>query len=149
MPFVDVETYDSPGVVCRREAVLVRLGPDLEEMHLFPASRQLCQEEPQAKSDSRLVVVVLAVGDTGPAARHLHVAALHRLDVAHVVLVRQLAGDDVREDLELAVRVRGEAGAGLGSAWVENVPSFVALCRDLGTCMWGGMKEHSRRLGPR
>jgi len=62
------------------------------------------------------VVVVLAVGDTSSAARHLDVAALHRLDVAHVVLVGQLARDDVREDFELAVRVCGEAGAGLGSA---------------------------------
>ena len=69
---------------------------------------------------SRPVVIVLAVRDTRSTARHLHVAPLHRFDVAHVVLVRELAGDDVREDLEFAVRVGRESGPGLLSVTAES-----------------------------
>lgn len=61
------------------------------------------------------MLVVLGVCDTGTARGHLDVASLHRLDVAHVVLVGQLAGDDVREDLSFAVRVGRESLAGLDS----------------------------------
>lgn len=36
---------------------------------------------------------------------HLHISPLHDLDVAHVVLVGELARDDVREDFEFSVWV--------------------------------------------
>jgi hypothetical protein len=62
---------------------------------------------------SPLVIVVLAVGDTSATAGHLDISPLHRLDVAHVVLVRELARDNVAEDFKLAVRVGGETSAGL------------------------------------
>ena len=62
---------------------------------------------------SPLVIVVLAVGDTRATAGHLDISPLHRLDVAHVVLVRELSRDDVAEDLKLAVRVSGESSTGL------------------------------------
>ena len=62
---------------------------------------------------SPLVIVVLAVGDASATAGHLDISPLHRLDVAHVVLVRELARDNVAEDFKLAVRVGGETSAGL------------------------------------
>lgn len=68
--------------------------------------------------DSLLVLVVLGVGDTGTARGHLDVAPLHRLDVTHVVLVGQFAGDNVREDLGFAVRVSRESLTGLDRASV-------------------------------
>jgi CTP-dependent riboflavin kinase len=66
------------------------------------------------------VVVVLGVSDARTTRGHLHVSALHRLDVSHAVLVRQLARHDVAEDLGLSMRVRGEASTGSDSVLVDH-----------------------------
>ena len=63
--------------------------------------------------DSRIIRVVLGVSDTSSTDSVLNVPPFHRLDIAHAVLVAELARDDVREDFRFAVLVRGEAGRGL------------------------------------
>lgn len=65
------------------------------------------------------MVVVLGVSDARTSRSHLNVPALHRLDVPHAVLVRQLARHDVAEDLGLSMRVGGEASAGSDSVFVD------------------------------
>ena len=63
--------------------------------------------------DLPFVIVVFTMGNTSPSTRHLHVAPNHRLDVSHAVLVRELARDDVTEDLCFSVIVERESLSGL------------------------------------
>ena len=51
--------------------------------------------------------------NTGTGAGHLEITPAEGLDVAETVTVDELAVDNVREDLELAVRVGGESLGGL------------------------------------
>lgn len=74
------------GVVLWLQAVLVGLGPYLQEVDFLA-----------------LVVIVLGMRDPSASRCHLHISPLHDLDIAHVVLVGQLARDDVREDFEFSV----------------------------------------------
>jgi hypothetical protein len=67
-----------------------------------------------------LVAVVLGVADAGPRGGELDFAAAQVLEVAHAVLVLELAVDDVRPDEELGVRVRAEAGAALDAVFVYD-----------------------------
>jgi hypothetical protein len=60
---------------------------------------------PTMHKDSLLVVVVLGMTDSSTTRSHLHISPDHRLDVAHAIFVAQLAGDDVREDLEFPMRM--------------------------------------------
>jgi hypothetical protein len=66
------------------------------------------------------MVVVLGMSDSRTSRSHLHVSALHCLDVSHAVLVRELARHDVAEDLGLSMRVRGEASAGSDSVLIDH-----------------------------
>jgi len=60
-----------------------------------------------------LVGVEFRVTDSSTSRSHLDIPSLHSLDIAHAVFMTQLAGDDVREDLGLSVRMCGEAFARL------------------------------------
>lgn len=55
------------------------------------------------------VAVELGVRDAGSRARHLQIASLEHLEPPQRVLVLQLACNDVREDLKLAMAVRTKA----------------------------------------
>src|SRR5690606_11715155 len=78
----------SPG---RRQAGLVRLNPDLEDLGGF------------------VLQVVLAVSDTGTGAHHLHVAGLGTALVAQVVLMADGPFAYVGDDLHVAMRMRRKA----------------------------------------
>jgi hypothetical protein len=53
------------------------------------------------------------VTNPSPTRSHLNIPSLHSLDVAHAVFMAELAGDNVREDLGLSVRMCGKAFARL------------------------------------
>lgn len=74
---------------------------------------------------------------TFSARSELHIASLHPVEIIslralgalpdHAVTVRQLAAQDVTEDLGVAVRVRGEARAGRHAVLIEHPQATEAL----------------------
>jgi len=106
----------------------LRLDPDLQEM------RGLA-----------LRMVELAVLHAGAGAHALDVAGRNRLDVAQRVLVGETAGQDVADDLHVAVAVGAEAGARRDAVLVDHpqvakshVPRVVVI----------GEREAVKRLEP-
>lgn len=97
------------GLVRRRQAADVRLRPDLEEVHVFV-----------------LVAVVLRVANTGAGGSELDFAAAQLFEVAHAVLVLELAIHDVRPDEELRMAVSAEAGAAADAVFIDHAerPEF-------------------------
>jgi hypothetical protein len=90
-------------LVAGRDAGDVGLDPDLQEVrHLLGR------------------VVELAVLHAGAGAHALHVAGRDALDVAHAVLVREVALQHVADDFHVAVAVRAEAGAGRDAVLVDD-----------------------------
>ena len=89
-------------LVRRRQATHARLRPDLQEMTVFV-----------------LVAVVLGVADARAGRGELDFAAAQLLQVAHAVLVLELAVHDVRPDQEFGVAVRAEARAALDAVFVD------------------------------
>ena len=96
--------------VRRFQPGFTRLGPDLNEMH-----RQ------------RLVNVELGVFDSCSRGSELHFAPMDDLRVAQGVFVFQLAVDDVREDLVLAVRMSAEARRRLDTIFVQHAKTAEAV----------------------
>jgi hypothetical protein len=102
---------DSPSEVLRFEAGLIWQRPNLQEVDRDPDMSAWIHLAD--KDDILLVGVELRVTDSSTTRSHLHISPLHSLDIAHAVFMTQLAGDDVREDLSLSVRMCGEAFARL------------------------------------
>jgi hypothetical protein len=65
-------------------------------------------------------MVELAVLHAAARAHALHVAGRNALDVAHIVLVRQLAGEHITDDFHVAVAMRAEAGAGRNPVFIDD-----------------------------
>jgi hypothetical protein len=107
-------------LVAGRDAALVRLDPDLQEVR----RRAGC-------------VVELAVSHAAARAHALHVAgpddSLRRIAVgaagAHAVLVRQRAFEHVADDFHVAVAVRPEAAAGGNAVLVDDAEVAEAHAR--------------------
>lgn len=83
--------------------MLVGLGPYLQEVDFLAAPTSQQGSETATPTGLPLVVIVLGMRDPSASRCHLHISPLHDLDVAHVVLMGQLARDDVREDFEFSV----------------------------------------------
>jgi hypothetical protein len=65
-------------------------------------------------------MVELAVHHAAPGAHALNIARRDALDVAHAVLVRQVALQHVADDLHVAMAVRTEARAGRDAVFVDD-----------------------------
>jgi hypothetical protein len=87
----------------RFDAARVRLDPDLQEMH-----------------ELAIRGVVFAVANAGARAHALHVARPDHGAVAHRILVRQRALEDVADDFHVAVAVGAEALARLDAVFVDD-----------------------------
>src|SRR5256714_14971518 len=87
-------------LVARRHAFALRRYPDLQKVSRLVRRR-----------------VKLAVRDARARAHALHLAGSYDGRVAHAVAVLKRAGDDVRDDLHVAVRVRREARGGGGAGF--------------------------------
>ena len=110
-------------LIMRLQPPLIRLGPDLQKVHLIV-----------------LITVVFGMPNPRSRTRELHFAALQVLEIAHAVLVLERAVDDVAEDQELGVRVCAEACAGLHAVFVndaQGAPGLVArvVVRCEGECV--------------
>ena len=89
--------------VARRDAGHVGLDPDLQEMRGVVGR-----------------MVELAVLHTPPGAHALHIARRNALDVAHAVLVRQVAGQHIADDFHVAVAMCAKAGTGCNAIFVDD-----------------------------
>src|SRR2546423_775348 len=90
-------------LVARRHAFALRRYPDLQKVRRLVRRR-----------------VKLAVRDARARAHALHLAGSYDGRVAHAVAVLKRAGDDVRDDLHVAVRVRREARGGRDAVFVYD-----------------------------
>jgi len=82
-----------------------------------------------------LGVVELAVAHTAACAHALHIAGRNALDVAHAVLVRQLAREHVADDLHVAVAMGAKTGARRDAVLVDHpqiAPAHVLRVKILG-----------------
>jgi hypothetical protein len=100
-------------MIPRLQALGPRQDPNLQEMHpLAP------------------LLILLRMRDPRPCRRELHIAPLEAVEQLLVlalpfaaergVAVRQLATEDVAEDLEVAVWVRGESCPGRDAVFIQN-----------------------------
>jgi len=105
-------------LIARGDAAHIRLNPDLQEM------RGLA-----------LGVVELAVSHTAAGTHALHIARRYALDVAHAVLVGQLAREHITDDFHVAVTVGAKAGARGDAVLVDHAqiaPAHVLWVEVLG-----------------
>src|SRR5947209_6316078 len=99
-------------LVRRRDAVALRLDPDLQEV-----------------GNALLLVVVFAVAHARSRAHALHVAGNDGRAVADRVLVPQRALEHVSDDLHVAVAMGAEPGARLHAVFVDYPQWAVAHVR--------------------
>lgn len=96
-------------------------------MHWVPDKSAACLtcltiDEAEKWGDALVVTVVLGMLDACPARGHLHIPSLHRLDIAHAVLVAKLARDNVREDLGFSVRMSWEP-----LVWLQEMSAVIPI----------------------
>jgi hypothetical protein len=94
------------------QAALVRQDPDLEQVGLLGRGR-----------------IELRVRHAGTGAHHLDLAGRDDRRVAHAVLVRELAFQQIGEDLHVAVRVHREAHAGRHDVVIDHAQRAEAHVR--------------------
>jgi len=99
-------------------AAHVRFDPDLQEMRLLAFG-----------------VVELAVAHAAAGAHALHISGRDALDVAHAVLVGQIAREHVADDLHVTVAVRAKTGTRGDAVFVDHAqvaPTHVLRVKVLG-----------------
>src|SRR5262245_2295684 len=90
-------------LVARLDAIRVRLNPDLQKMHrLGPRG------------------VEFAMLHAGSRAHPLYVTGSNRRAIADGILVCELAGKYIGDDLHVSMAMRSESGAALHSVFVDN-----------------------------
>ena len=67
-----------------------------------------------------LRMVELAVLDAAARAHALHVAGRDAFDIAHAVLVRQVARQHIADDFHVLVAMRAKAGFGRDAVFVDD-----------------------------
>ena len=94
------------------------------EMLLFIAGRhtQPVRQDPDLQKVRGLIfgVVEFAVRDAAARAHALHIARRNADDVAHAVLVREVAGQHVADDFHVAMAVLAEAGARRDTVFIDD-----------------------------